>query len=296
MKSVYFFAIAFVIQCSFGQAAVFTSTTTFNQSFQRSFVPLTIYNNLLRNTSSSQGYSMSITSGINSANFSADTDADNGYVTSMQFKPIGLPGPTTLSRSLNYQRLVVDVPANFPLPPVTHVENSVFQERLIFDSPTIVTPTLVNSTVDPLAAIGDGSPWFVMDNELTLAPISLVLHGTYEAIGPVSTKSIPFSVSYGVTEGLTTAQRVGVKGGAGFGNGFETKIRENMQLRFRTSTTTVVDEVVDGLRVRLTFPQTFLLQLVQGAPIIPEPSSATLIGITCFALLARFRHRAGAIR
>jgi hypothetical protein len=157
MKLVHLFAIAIVCQCSLGQAAVFTSSTTLNQSFQTSISVRSSLTHPSLSDTSGRSYSRSITSGINSATFSADTDADNGFISAMQFKPIGLPGAATFSRSLNYQRVVVDVPADFPNPPVTHVENSVFQERIQLDTPTNVTPMLVNSTVDPLLPVNGGA-------------------------------------------------------------------------------------------------------------------------------------------
>jgi hypothetical protein len=290
MKLVHLLAIAIVFQCSLGQAAVYTSTTTINQSFQTDFQPFSVLDHPSLNGSSFNSHLFWISSGVNSASFSTDTVADHGQVTGIQFKPIGLPGPATFSRNVSVQRLVVDVPADFPLPPVTHFETDVYRERIQFDTPTNVTPALANSTVNPLFPIQFVSPWFQMTNELTLAPITFALQGTYEAIGPTSTKTIPFSVTYEAFDGLNSEQRTGVEGGANFGNGFRAELSRDMSLNFRTQSPLVINEEVDGMQFRMRFPETVFVRLVRGEP-IPEPSSAMLLGMASFALVARSRRR-----
>jgi hypothetical protein len=130
-----------------------------------------------------------------------------------------------------------------------------------------------------------------MAHDLTLAPISFTLQGTYEAIGPLTSKSIPFSVTYEATEGLNTRQRSGVRGGAGFGNGFQAKLAWTNDLKFRAVNSQVIDEVVDEVRFRLSFTDDLSLRLVLRTPPVPEPSSAVLFGMASLALVARSRRR-----
>lgn len=287
-------ATILAIHCSLGHAAVFTSTTTLNQSHTRSFFPTTRLTDEIAKVDESRTYVTSISSGVNTASFSADTTADNGTITGFAFKSIGLPGPTNFTRSVTAKRLVVDVPADFPNPPVTHIESFTFQERVVFDTQTSVTPMFASSTTNSLFSIPYYSPWFQMTNELTLAPISFAIKGTYEAIGPTTTKSFPFSVTYEAIGGLTAVQRTGIQGGANFGNGFQALPSRDMNLSFRTLTPAVINEEVDGMRFRMSFPESVFLPLLRGIP-IPEPSSAALLAIAAAAARPRHKRRCRAL-
>ncbi len=194
----------------------------------------------------------------------------------MQFKPYTM-SPITVGQSATASRIVVDVPADFPIPAVTHVEQQLFSDSFKITGVMAATPSLDSSTNDNLKPLLDFAPWFVLDNNVTLALPSFFVQGTYEAKGPTETRSIPFNVEFQPVTSLTFAQHTGVKGGAGFNNGFLFSLVSDMVVRYQAVNPLIFDEQVDGVQFRASFTSNnFPVQLLKGIH-FPEPGSMTLL-------------------
>ena len=77
--------------------------------------------------------------------------------------------------------------------------------------------------MSPITAAGT-SDLFKMSNSLMLSSSSFTVHGTYKAIGPVNSATVPFSVEFRWPQPFTSSFaffQTGIRGGAGFGDGFE---------------------------------------------------------------------------
>jgi len=227
-----------------------------------------------------------LSSGVNSASVAVDTDSDTGFISGLDFKPFDMTSLMN-TRNVSFQQTIVDVPANFPIPGVTHIETRSFEERFTITGVAPATPTLASSTTSPLKPSYFQPPLFVMTSALALSSASFSVEGTYEVIGPETTRTVPFSVEYEPVSSSTLSQRTGVMGGQNFDDGFEFLLGTDLRLGYQAANPVVFDEVVDGVRFRALFPDSPFVQLLKGVP-IPEPGSISLalgtavfLGVAC---------------
>jgi len=219
-----------------------------------------------------------------------DTDSDKGYISDLQFKPLTLT-PVMREQDATAERIVVDVPANFPIPAVTHVEKQQFSDRITITGIMGMTPDLATSTMDKLLPLNNFAPWFVMNNTISLALPSFFVQGTYEANGPTESRSVPFSVEFQPVDGLTQLQRAGIKGGLGFDNGFEFALVRNMIVEYQAVNPVIFDDQVDGVQFQASFASEPLSVRLLNGMHFPEPGSLTLLVAAGLVLAGTARRR-----
>jgi hypothetical protein len=283
-------AVAFSLQCSLTRGAVFSSTATLNQSFSTFISYTSRFTDPARPFSNFDSSNFTrLSSGVNSASVMVDTDLDMGFVSGMQFKPFTVPTSTN-THNMTIQRVVVDVPGNFPIPPVTHVETTQYSDKISITQVAPATPTLASSTTGAITPL-NFQALFHMFNDLVFALPSIIVEGMYEATGPSGTRSFPFAVEFQPTSGPTLVQRTGIRGGQNFSNGFEFLIGRGFAVNYRPVNPVIFDEQVDELHFRASFSTSDIsVQLLQGAP-IPEPGAIGLAAGTAMALAGAARRR-----
>jgi hypothetical protein len=177
---------------------------------------------------------------------------------------------------INYQFVVV--PANFPNPPVIQQVAGDYFTKIVLNSITSSTaPTLVSSSTTPLVFAGSE---FFADVNITLGASSFTLNGVFEAHGPTTTETQPFSIVYNINPGVKQA-RSAIPGGPGFGDGF-TFTPRHLNVFYDPTTSTIFDEVVDNVRFIGLAGAVFVNYFSTAR--VPEPSSLILAGLAAAAI------------
>jgi hypothetical protein len=273
---------------SAARAASFSSTSILNQTFTRQLSYNSRFTNSEVGVNSSQSTSTNLSSGVNSASVTADTATDTGQISGFAFKPFSLPASTRV-RNVNVQRLIVDVPADFPNPAITHIETDVYHERFNITGLAPATAALESSDTGAILPQISTPPWFIMNAGVTLSSLSFVVQGTYEVTGPTESFSVPFSVEFQPTNGETLAQRTRIEGGPSFNNGFKFILGNDLTFNYRAVNPVVFDDDVDDLHVRAGFVDTnYVVQLLRGAP-VPEPRAISVAILAAISLVATRR-------
>lgn len=282
--------VVFALPCSSLRAGTFNSTSMLNQTFNQQILVFTRITDAALGINRSESISPQLSSGINSATISADTVSNSGSIIGLDFKQFSLPA-SSLNHDVSVRRLVVDVPGDFPDPGMSHYEDEKYKARVTITGVAPSTP-IASSTIAPLQSLYFKPPWFVMNNVLTLSSLSFVIEGTFEAIGPTTTKSVPFSVEFRPEESVVTLlQRTGIKGGPDFDNGFEFILSRGIRIPYRAVTPVVFDEQIDGMRIQLNVSDKITVGLLKDAP-LPEPGVMGLGFGVAAAISGRWRRRA----
>jgi hypothetical protein len=237
---------------SVGEGALVSSSKSFSQQMTNSFY-IQSYAYIPNGTPIYQrpfGGEGKLLAGVASATVTTDTAADTGVVDAMELTPFSLT-PSSKSGEFSTSITVVEEPANFPLPAVTHTYSGQWQEIISFNGVTGDSPTFASSAAAALTPYIGTPPWFSMVGNVTFTVPSFTLTGTYQVVGPESTTTVPFSVEF-EPEVQPANSSIAIRGGETFGPDFNFILLETSVV-YRPVNPQIFDGVVDGMRFDAQF-------------------------------------------
>lgn len=233
-------------------------------------------------------YAHPVVAGADRFSLTVDTTADRATVGDLHLiTPTTQPGVHVDDFSVNFD--VVDVPANFPnLPVIRHVMGQ-YSERLTVTGLTMSAPAFVSSSSAPITLSNVGGPHFNADVPVTLTLPELTVTGTYEAIGPQTSKSKPFSLTYHPSVGTNFARFAipGVPAGQSLSNGFPFEPYE-LTVLYYPNNSKIFDDAVDDVRYIAEVAEPIALNFF-----VPEPCGVSLAALAVGGLVAMRRRRIG---
>ena len=178
---------------------------------------------------------------------------------------------------------VIDVPAMFPNPAVTHRVQGQYQEKITITEVTPSTPMFQSSTTGAITPASAST--FRMSNVIGLSASPLVVKGTYEVIGPTNHVSEPFSVEFNLKY-PTAFLKPEIEGGTNFGDGFNFDFK-NFLVYYEPVNAQIYRGTVDELTFTVSLPSSYTGQFSQLE--VPEPASLTLGFAGMFAVAGAYR-------
>ena len=216
-----------------------------------------------------------------------DTTTDTGHYDDIDFStPSASNAPRTVSTFINYTLPVS--PPNFPDPPTIITVSGQYSARITITSLVQTTPQYVSAPNAPITWNPDLLA-YEHNPFVTYTMPDITLNGTYEAIGPTTTVTLPFSIVLrtspsGNPVGRGTITRI--PGASPFNNGFAYFPVDLTSLYSPTPGGVLFDQVVDNVRFVAEKP---VLRVNYFA--IPEPNSFALAVFAAGLGLVRLRRR-----
>jgi hypothetical protein len=210
--------------------------------------------------------SNAVAAGSNLISLTVDTVADTVRYDDIDFIAASMsPWSGMASTPLDFTYEVT--PANFPDPPVFKNVAGTYGSRVTFDSLATSTPGFVSSSTAPIFWTGSA---FALSAEVALSLPDITLDGVYEAIGPSTIVSQPFSIVLKPQVGPTQAASM-TPGGPDIDHGFPF-LPTRLLVTYFPTRPTLFDQVVDDVRFQAISPILTLNYLFN----IPEPGCLSL--------------------
>jgi hypothetical protein len=271
-----------------GEAAVVSSSKTFNYSVSTPFNIFSHRNNGITSLPSKlYENAMQIVAGVASAAAVVDTSTGMGRFEEMQLSPFVL-NPTSVTSQTS--TTVTGVIGTFPNPPHLQTITGTWTETISIDGISGAPPTLLPTNPRSLETNSYHQPWYTTVFDSGLDASSFTIHGTYQVTGPLTGRTVPWSVEF---ESLINSDflQLGVKGVASFAEGFRFEPLLAWQ-GYTTNNKPIFEGSVDGLFFTATFsPVASGFDLHFSQVTVPEPSTGIIAPIMAAIAWAAARRR-----
>jgi hypothetical protein len=266
-------------------AASFTSSRTFDHILSTS-LRIRSYRNNGASWFDEHSYenATQIKTGVVSATATADTSTRLGRFEALQLSPFGL---TSNSVTSSVSTTTTGIIGNFPEPPTQQTIQGTWTERITIDGIAGLPPTLILQNARSLETYESTAPWYTAFFSEALSASPFTISGTYELIGPITTRTVPWSFEFVPQEDSAYAN-LGVKGVDDFTDGFVFEPFSVYQT-YTTDQKSFFEGSVDGLYISVRFETDFGARLdLPFSPGVPEPASAVL---DCVGFLLMWQRR-----
>lgn len=202
------------------QGALFTSTL--NRNPVGAFYSINTQLQATHNNAflGSTNTSNKVNTGATQTKLTVDTTNDTAHYDDIDFLTPSIETSPVTSNAVNVNYTLPVSPPNFPDPPVIITVMGNYMTRVTLTSIVTSTPQYVSSPTTPI--VWNPNTLLYGNNQTaTFTMPDITLNGTYEAIGPITTVSVPFSITLH-TSG-TPVQRTAqtqIPGASPFGDGF----------------------------------------------------------------------------